>query len=196
MFPASYKEAVPFMFSYSGPQLLVLLLVFFLIARYLFGSFSIWEAVIFFTFIALRSFMEWGLHKYIFNADPLPLTRWRLISPISRMHQIHHEHPYQVEALFFGWKGVLAVVSGSWCALLFIFMDVSMALSGGAAVIINLLLYEWFHLLAHSNIVPRFKPFYEAVSNHRSHHFNDGRGSFSVSSAIADKLLGTFNKAC
>ncbi|MFZ5722960.1 MAG: sterol desaturase family protein [Pseudomonadota bacterium] len=191
-FPENYPEAVRFMFSHAGPGLLLAILISALAARPMLGGISWRDAVIVLLFVGLRGFMEWGLHRYVFNAAPLPLLGVRLHNPISVMHGTHHANPRQAEALFFGWKGVLLVLFLSLLTLLLLFRDVGLAVSGLLAVVVNLLLYEWFHLVAHSSIAPSFPPFRAAVHNHRRHHFVDGDHSFGVTSILADRVLGTY----
>jgi len=191
-FLKDYRSAMGFMFSRSGPIALLLGLLLFSVYRLFLSDPLLIDFVIMAVFIGCRSFVEWGLHMYIFNAAKLPLVGWRLRNPISAMHMEHHKNPSCPEGLFFGWAGVLMVVLLSFSILTLVFGDVRLAASGVIAVIINLLLYEWFHLISHSSISPTSRFFRRAVDNHRRHHSEDGRLSLGVSSILADKLLGTY----
>ena len=151
------------------------------------------DAVVIVVFIGARSLVEWLLHMYVFNASPLPFIGWRFRNPISAMHREHHQDPRHVESLFFGWKGIFFVLLCSLFVLLIVFRDLSLSVSGMVAVTINLLLYEWCHLIAHSNIEPAWLPFKRVVSNHRRHHSVDGGKSMGVTSILADKMFGTYH---
>lgn len=190
--PGSYGEAFLLMFSSAGPQTLLVVTILACVARLSLGAMAIGDGLVFTSFILLRSFMEWALHMYIFNAAPLPLTGWRLRSPISIMHGQHHEDPSRLETLFFGWKGVLFVIAVSFGLLVIVFRNERLAISGISAVAINLLMYEWCHIVAHSKINPENYFFRKVIENHRSHHYVDGAMSMGVSSVLADKVLGTY----
>lgn len=190
--PESYGEAFLAMFSSAGPKTLLAAVVLTCVARLSLGEVAIGDGLVFVSLILLRGFMEWALHMYIFNAAPLPLIGWRLRNPISIMHGQHHEDPGRLETLFFGWKGVLFVIAASFGLLLFVFRDARLAMSGLSAVAINLLMYEWCHIVAHSKIKPENHFFRQVIENHRNHHFVDGAMSMGVSSVLADKVLGTY----
>lgn len=187
-----YRAALSLMLSQSGPVSLCLMLFGLLIARVFLGGISALDVFVLVAFLGLRGFVEWGLHLYIFNASPLPVLGWRLCNPISVMHGHHHANPEKLEMLFFGWKGVVVVVLLSFIVLSLLFDDVGLAVSGVLAAVVNLLLYEWFHLIAHSSISPRSPRFRRCIDNHRRHHYVNGNMSFGVSSIIADKVFKTY----
>ncbi|MDF1637855.1 sterol desaturase family protein [Alcanivorax jadensis] len=190
--PKSYREGVGFMFSHWGPRLLLAFMLSLVLARAVIGEIGFIDCMVIAVFFLFRGFMEWLLHMYIFNASPLPIIGWRLRNPISAMHRVHHCNPKDAESLFFGWKGVFFVLFFSHFFLLILFQNFSLSISGMIAVSINLLFYEWFHLVAHSNIEPSWPPFKRAILNHRRHHFVDGQKSMGVTSILADKLFGTY----
>lgn len=190
--PSSYRAALALMATQGGPWLLVLLLAYCTFIRIILGSFGFFDVLTIMTFIFMRGFMEWALHSYIFNAAPLPWVRWRLRNPISSMHGEHHRNPEKVDALFFGWKGIAAVLAATSVFLFLVFRDMGHVLSSLIAVVINLLMYEWCHVVSHSKITPRFPFFAAVIDNHRKHHHVDGDKHMGVSSVLADKVFGTY----
>lgn len=190
--PSCYREAVALMASQGGPWLLVLTVVGCLLLRASLGGVGLPDALVVLSFVSLRSFMEWALHTYIFNAAPLPWLKWRLRNPISAMHGEHHRDPHKIEALFFGWRGVAAVLAASYLFLFLLFRDGGLALSGLMAVATNLFLYEWCHVVSHSDIAPASPRFAAVIENHRKHHHVDGNRYMGVSSVLADKVFGTY----
>lgn len=140
--------------------------------------------------VGSRSLLEWLGHRYILHARPLRLGRRTLVNPVARMHAEHHGHPEGLDGIFFGARAVVATT-----LLLFattapvLGLRHSLGLVNG--YVAALLIYEWFHLLAHSSIAPRSSWLRHVVAHHRHHHAVDPAACYCVSAIWADRLLGT-----
>lgn len=188
--PTNYKEVAGFMLSHSGPKVALLALILCLI--YMGGHGWHWVDVgIVSSMFFLRGFLEWTFHKYVWHSHPLPLVHWKIKGPIAIMHANHHKNPYASEGLIFGAPGVLAV-----CALItgggfLVLQSFSLGVSFLTGFLLVLMVHEWHHVLAHSNIDPISPLFRRAVMCHRLHHHEDARAYMGVSSVLADKVMGT-----
>lgn len=136
--------------------------------------------------VLLRSFLEWFFHRCIWHVRPA-----RLGNPIAAAHRWHHEHPDDPEGVVFGWQGVLALylLALSVCSPV---TGIPPAVAVADGFMLLLLIYEWFHVLAHSNVAPGSPWLSQIIANHRRHHDGAWDACFGVSSTLADKVLGTW----
>lgn len=188
--PTNYREVAKFMLNHSGPKLALVALFCSLLYRVHHGWGAI-DLVLVSGLVIFRGFLEWIFHKYVWHSHPLPVLGWRIKGPIATMHANHHKSPHASEGLIFGAPGVLGVcvilLAGSWL----VFGSASLGVSVLIGFLAVLMIHEWHHVLAHSNINPVAPVFRKAVMCHRMHHHGDPRECMGVSSVLADKVMGT-----
>lgn len=159
--------------------------------RILSGPLTGWDGLIFSVVFFGRGIIEWLVHTYILHARPLPWLHWRCRSALSRLHTEHHKNPSDITALFFGGKSVLLTTLVMAATFSMIMPRQELAPSLLMVILLNTLLYEWCHMLAHSSITPSSAYFRRIILNHRWHHYRDSQKWLGVSSTLGDKLFGT-----
>lgn len=191
--PDHYPQALVLMMKQSGPWVLLVSIITSLVLRGLYGPPTVWDGVVFSMFFFGRGIIEWLVHTYVLHARPLPWLRWQCRSALSRMHAEHHKHPSDINTLFFGGKSVLLTTLVMAVTFSMIMPRQELALTLLSTILLNTLLYEWCHLLAHSTITPRSGLFRRLILNHRWHHYQDGQKWLGVSSTLGDRLFGTYH---
>ena len=191
--PATYMEVCARLIGSAGPLvalglLLVSSLVVFNAGHGVTLLFSMAVGLI------CRSFLEWLVHRYVWHARPGSLSG-TLFSPIVVLHQQHHRQPDDLDGLMFGAAApcVLFVVPVLPTVIL-PSVPLWWGLCAGAVLMAVLLVYEWFHVLAHSDVQPRSAWLATLVGNHRRHHHGAPDACFGVSGVLADRVLGTAGK--
>lgn len=190
--PDNYRQAVALMLAQGGPWVLISGIVTCALLRSLSGPLTAWDGVIFTAVFFGRGTIEWLIHTYVLHARPLPLVHWQCHSVLSRMHTEHHRHPGDIDTLFFGGKSLLLVTLVMAAAFSILIPRHELALTLLSVILLNTLLYEWCHMLAHSTITPRSAYFRRIILNHRWHHYRDSQKWLGVSSTTGDKLFGTY----
>ena len=184
--PKTMGELNVFFISSPGPAVALLTLIISVFLQWQLGSpwYLLTVAAVF-----GRSLSEWLLHRYVWHVPEIKLASIRISNPIARLHAQHHLNPDEPSGVLFG---------GRMVTLLFILIALSgmafLSFQGTLAALtvasVMLLLYEWCHLLAHSNVVPRSSFLRKLADQHRYHHINQ-ESCFAVSQVWADKLFGT-----
>lgn len=186
--PETMKELNVFFFSSAGPLVALLILIGSLVAQRHFGVPSGYFLVLAIATFG-RSLVEWLLHRYIWHTPAVQIAGLRIVNPIASLHMKHHLDPDNPEGVLFSGKMVffllifVAIFGG-------LFLGIQSALTVLTVASLMLLFYEWFHLLAHSNVEPRFSFLKEAAHQHRHHHIYQ-QECFGVSQLWADRLLRT-----
>lgn len=188
----SRQQLLQLLWQQSGPKVLAAALFVVAVAHQLTVGWGWGDVVIVFSFVLLRSIVEWCIHAYIMHAAPLPLVGWRLKNPIYHMHIYHHKHSDDLDGLFFKGRGVFVLLFISYLVLLPFSLHVANLFVFCFAL--GLLFYEVFHMLSHSDVQLASKKIMSVVMNHRHHHEHSARNYFGVSSLLADKLFKTIAK--
>lgn len=159
--------------------------------KIVFGAWDRLDAGVILAFFLLRGIIEWGIHSWLYHANPLPLVNCRLTSAISEMHFRHHVDPLDLTTLLITWRGVVALFLATFMtsALLFQSLDRAMTMVLGLAVVG--LMIELLHLVCHCRIPHRSRLIRRLVLLHRSHHYRHQNRNFGVSSSLGDILFGT-----
>lgn len=189
--PQNYREVALFMLGHGGPKVAIAAISFCMLARWQLGWHWMDVAVVAAMFF-LRGFLEWVFHRYVWHSHPLPFVGWRIRGPIATMHANHHKNPYASDGLIFGAPGVLLVCSLIVGAGQFV-VGFSLSVSMLLGFLLVLVTHEWHHVIAHSGINPVSPLFRRAVECHRQHHHGSSNACMGVSSALADRLLGTLS---
>lgn len=187
--PSTQGEALRFFLLSPGPVLGLAIFLVCLVARHELGDWQWWEGVVSLLLISTRGVFEWLSHTYLFHERPLPYTRLRIRSPIGVMHRRHHLHPDEASSVLFGGPAVVAAAA-TIAALSFLVTGspaVTLVLVFNGALL--LLLYDYFHLLAHSHVQPQWKWMRKIVDNHRDHHQHPRLDNMGVSSTLGDWLF-------
>lgn len=188
--PATYAELWRFLMAASGPRTTLALGV--LGVAYLAVSGFHWlYLLLILLIVGLRSIVEWFFHRYVWHARPLRIGNRRFQNPVAVMHGRHHKDPFDVTGLLFGGRGVLVVHIVIVAGANWLLGDLGIAVSLATGFLVILFIHEWFHVLCHSQMVPRSKLLARIVDNHRVHHYENPRVCFGVSSLLADTLFGT-----
>jgi len=192
--PISMRELNLFLLSSSGPFVALSIIVFGVAFKIYTGISAVDISIVLVMFFT-RSYVEWFFHRYVWHARSLKIGRYFFQNPIAVMHARHHQNPCDITGLLFGGKGVflafLAIIFSSYMVI----GDIGISMSLAIGFMIILLTYEWFHVLCHSSMAPRLSLLSKIIENHRVHHDENPRVCFSVSSLMADKLLGTTKDA-
>lgn len=144
--------------------------------------------------LVCRSFLEWLVHRYVWHARAGSLVG-AIFSPVIVLHQQHHRDPDDLDGLVFGAGAPCVLFVGPvFLAILVPSVPLWWGLCAGAVLMAVLLVYEWFHVLAHSDVQPRYAWLANLVGNHRRHHRGEPDACYGVSSALADRVLGTAGK--
>jgi MFS family permease len=190
--PDSCAGVMRFMLSHWGPRLYTVLLAGCLALRFHLG-WSWLDVLIIAGLISLRGILEWVLHAYFWHARRLPLLG-RVVNPLTVLHARHHKNPVDTEALLFSGPSVLVVFVLMMLSLTLALPSFSLALTVSIASLAILMIHEFYHVVAHSDIEPRSVLLRPAVLCHRAHHYIDASVCMGVSSILGDKLFGTYRQ--
>ncbi len=188
--PTGYRAVARFLLASGGPRVLLIALVLVALLRACTGAG--WEFVdllLMAALISTRGIFEWLVHAYVLHARPLPLLGICLHSPLSRAHDLHHRSPDRVDGVLFKGRSNMLLVGGMLVVFPLLFGERGLALVFTGTLL--LVVYEVFHVLAHSGTRP--DPGYLAgiVAQHRRHHADNPDAFFGVSSRLGDRLFGT-----
>lgn len=160
--------------------------------KVIFGSWDWIDGTIVIAFFVMRGIIEWGIHSWLYHANPLPLVHWRLASVISDMHYKHHVDPLDLSTLLITWKGVTAVLTVTLMtsSLLLVSVNRGMSMMLGFAIVAFMI--EFLHLICHCRIPHRSLVIKRLVLLHRSHHYKHHERNYGVSSSLGDRLFNTY----
>lgn len=184
-----FSELNGFFLTRGGPAVGILFLVGAIIGQFVLGG-SYITLIAIIASLALRSIVEWCLHKYLWHLKGFKLMGVFLYNPIYRMHLLHHRNPGDISGFLFGPAAVVVFsisLFGAGSLIFDLFAGFTMVMAG----LIMLLFYEWFHLLAHSDIMPKSQWLRKIVVRHRFHHSTDAHKCYCVSQIWADCLMST-----
>jgi hypothetical protein len=192
------REALSVMFADGSPKVLGAGMLAAAAVRSRSGRLGKADAASVATVIALRPFVEWGLHRYVLHGKVLHVSNRSF--DVAAGHRAHHRVPDEVDQVLLGTRyavadgGVLALVVASAGAAIASVVgtdrrQVAATTAGGALG--ALMAYEWVHLLVHTGYRPHTRWLRRLKSHHRLHHFRDETMWLGVTSTLADKVFRT-----
>lgn len=147
-----------------------------------------------FIIILLSPFIEYFSHQYLLHF-PMPKNPKKLkflTSFLENIHYNHHKDPKDVRFIF----------SQPWLTLPVLFFDLTVIYLVTLSVeitsviitfmIFYYLLYEWTHLLAHSNYHPRNRYSSYMKKYHLLHHYKNENYWYGITSPFGDIIFGKY----
>jgi sterol desaturase/sphingolipid hydroxylase (fatty acid hydroxylase superfamily) len=191
--PSKYLEAIRVFYADPGTVLLTFLItIISAIKAIAFGiNFVDFLCLGFLYFI--WCIVEWAIHLYIWHAEPLPLVKKEIKTPGFDWHVNHHKHPWDYSTILFKLSNILIGIPILFIVLLLILPSTGLAMTILVCAMLMILLHEWYHFLAHTNINPVFAPVKNAIECHRKHHYEDPNRWMGVCATFPDKLFGTYS---
>lgn len=180
----SWRAAASFFLTAPGPVTLLLFAVIMGACSILVRRWTPLDFLFALFVVAGWELLEQFIHRYFMHAAPFPGTGMVIRSPLHSSHQEHHRDPDALATVLFGpVNALLAVVAVSGVAALLLR---DLAAFFGFSMLLSLMLvrYDWFHLLAHSEVVPASAWMRRVLEAHRQHHNGQGASHFSVSGFI------------
>ncbi|MFI2229814.1 sterol desaturase family protein [Nocardia testacea] len=176
-----------------SPWVIAALLVTAATTRILIGDWQLADALIPVLVVAAFPFVEWIIHVCVLHWRPRTLGRWRIDSLLARKHREHHADPRIRELIFIPWQTFLWLLPALVAIALLAFGRPGPGLTFLTTVGVLGLVYEWTHLLVHTDYQPRGALLRAVRRNHRLHHFKNEHYWFAVTTAgTADRVLGTY----
>lgn len=191
--PKTYTEFLVFLFSGTGVWAMLLGLI---VPLFMKAALDLWawtDAVVLVCFVLFRGIFEWLIHYYLYHAEPLPIFGLRLESPVSKAHLDHHARPHDIDTLLITWKGVVAVLVGTFFVM-YLLWGLGPALMAVTCFALIGLFIEVVHLLCHCQIPHRNRYINNIVMLHRAHHWQVEDSLYGVSSSLGDRLFGTYKE--
>lgn len=155
------------------------------------GNFTVLDAIVAASLVALHPLTEWIIHVCILHLRPRRVGPWLLDTRAGHDHRLHHADPHDPRYWFIP-------LSSSLVGLVVISVVArALAPTPGVAVTVMLtattlaLVYEWTHYLCHTSYRPRGRWLRRRQRLHRLHHFKSEHYWFGVTMHAADWVLGT-----
>jgi sterol desaturase/sphingolipid hydroxylase (fatty acid hydroxylase superfamily) len=146
---------------------------------------------IFLVVIALSPFIEYFAHVYILHAP------YKVNSPIRNdflddIHREHHKRPRDMSHLWGDMRLVCTSIITITILTAIIFRDSDIIIMVQMSCIIYYLIYEWFHLVAHTDLKPLTRYGKYMKNFHLWHHYKNDSYWYGITSPIGDILFGKF----
>jgi hypothetical protein len=134
-------------------------------------------------------FIEYIVHTRVLHF-PRSRTSERVNKFLDDIHHEHHRRPSDLDHVF----GDVRLVAGT---LLVTFIPALLVSTGCAFMLAWVLLtyyliYEWFHLTAHTGRVPKTRYGKYMKKYHLRHHFQNDSYWYGITSPIGDMVFGKF----
>ncbi|MGW5382230.1 sterol desaturase family protein [Nocardia sp. NPDC003963] len=162
-------------------------------ARILVGDWQLTDLLVPVALLAAFPFVEWVIHVCVLHWRPRTVGHWRIDSLLARKHREHHADPRVRELVFIPWQTFLWLLPALVAIAFLAFGRPGLGLTFLTGVAALGLIYEWTHLLVHTDYQPRGALLRAVRRNHRLHHFKNEHYWFAVTTAgTADRILGTY----
>lgn len=150
--------------------------------------------------LAISPFTEWLIHRFFLHLKPVPWKGKRVEISAARRHRHHHQSPGLLREVLLKPVEISAFIPMIAISMLVIARPLYL-ISGGLFVPIwltttltsylLLALYEWTHLLIHTQYKPQGKIYGSCYKSHRLHHFRNEYYWLGVTTNLADRVLRT-----
>lgn len=193
--PVTYVQLLRFLFAGSGIWAMLGCVGAAVFYKTMFGEWSWIDFAIIAAFYALRGFIEWGIHVYLYHGHPLPFVGRGIKGEVVTAHLAHHQDPFELSTLLITWRGVLVLLIGTFFLASAVFASLDMGASFMLGFALAGMIIEVVHLICHSRIPHRSALMRRIVALHRRHHHENGNAFYGVSSSLGDLALGTYDKS-
>jgi sterol desaturase/sphingolipid hydroxylase (fatty acid hydroxylase superfamily) len=136
--------------------------------------------IVFCVGLAGWTFIEYLLHRLIFHHAPI----------LAQMHERHHNSPNDLIGTPAWASALIALVVVAAPAVALLGFDVGTAVIAG--MVTGYLWYVFIHYAAHHWRPSRGSYLYRTRLHHARHHFTSQAGNFGVTTAVWDRIFGTF----
>lgn len=191
----SWGRLFAFLFSGSGVWAIMAWAAAALLYKSLWGNWDKLDFMIITGFFVFRGLIEWGIHSWLYHANPLPVIGKRLKSVISEMHFKHHTDPLDLSTLLITWKGITAVMTTTLLGSSLLFWSINRGMTMMMGFTIAAFIIEFLHLICHCRIQHKSAFIKNLVTLHRSHHYKYQNKNYGVSSSLGDHLFRTYKKS-
>jgi hypothetical protein len=171
---------------HRSPQLLVGEVAVLLVARFLWTSWSLADAVVVAALVAFNPFSEWLIHVYLLHCPADGSRRDRLA---GYSHRRHHEDPRDLRFQFIHPAVILGALPLN--ALILLGFRRPAAVTAVLTIAALTLTYEWVHFLIHTDYAPQHALYRRLHRAHRLHHFRNEKYWLGVATRFGDRVLGT-----
>lgn len=163
-----------------------------LLYKSLWGSWDVYDIAIILAFFFFRGLIEWGIHSWLYHANPLPVIGKRLTSVVSEMHFKHHLDPLDISTLLITWRGISAVMTTTLLGSSIVLLSINRGMTMMLGFCIAAFMIEFLHLICHCRIPHKSPLIKRLVILHRSHHYKHQSKNYGVSSSLGDYLFRTY----
>lgn len=183
-----------------GPRVIAVGLVLIVVARLSLGQWSWRDAVIVVNVAAISPFTEWLIHRFFLHLRPVQWRGRRIEMSSARRHRHHHQSPGLLREVLLKPIELTAFLPMILGTMAVIALPIHLIFGGpfgpiwltATVVAYGLLgLYEWTHLLIHTQYVPKSAIYKSCYRSHRLHHFRNENYWLGVTTNLADRVLRT-----
>lgn len=194
------REAWSLIIRQPAPRLVAMAFAVMVGVRFAVGDWSWRDAIILVNVAAISPFSEWLLHRYFLHLKAVPWRGRRVELSSARRHRHHHQSPGLLREVLLKPVEITAFLPMILATMALIALPIHL-IFGGAFVPIWLTatlvsyfllgLYEWTHLLIHTQYQPKGRIYRSCHKSHRLHHFRNENYWLGVTTNIADRFLKT-----
>lgn len=153
------------------------------------GLSAAYLAMLYLSGIGLWTFLEYGLHRFLFHLD-YHLPQYQIVYAIHFMlHGVHHFLPMDRHRLVMPPLVALMFAVPLFFLFQLIFYDWYVATGVYAGSHLGYIIYDCTHYFLHHNQFPEFM--IEAKKAHIDHHYKDYEMGFGVTTRFWDRVFGT-----
>ena len=193
-------EARTLFLKTTAPRLIVGAIVATLAARVYLGGLSYRDGILVANVLASSPFTEWLIHRYFLHLKPVPWQGKRVEISSARRHRHHHQSPGLLREVLLKPVEVSTFIPLIAVSMLAVTAPVFLIFGGAFLPLwltttltsyVLLALYEWTHLLIHTQYQPKGAVYRSCWRSHRLHHFRNENYWLGVTTNLADRVLGT-----
>lgn len=186
--------------SQAAPRIVVVAILAVFVLRAVIGRWSLRDLGVVLTVAAVSPFSEWLIHRFFLHLKPVPWKGQRVEMSSARRHRHHHQSPGLLREVLLKPVEILSFLPMIAIDMTLLALPVFLIFGGAfvplwiTAVVtayVLLGLYEWTHLLIHTQYVPRSAIYKSCYRSHRLHHFRNENYWLGVTTNIADRFLRT-----
>lgn len=160
-------------------------------ARLAAGPFGPLDAVAVGAAIGVWPIQEWVAHKYLLHLKPTTVLGRSFDPYFARKHRDHHVTPRDVDLTLLPLRVILGAAPFTGGVWLGVFGARRAALTAMATYSTMALVYEWTHLLVHTDYRPTSELAKTVRRNHRLHHFRNENYWLAFTMPVVDTVFGT-----
>ena len=196
----SLREAWGLIIRQPAPRIIAVGLAVAIALRFSIGTWSWRDAIIVANVLAISPFTEWLIHRFFLHLRPIPWRGKRVEMSSARRHRHHHQSPGLLREVLLKPVEISVFMPMILVTMVLVVLPVHLIFGGPflpvwltATVVSYVLLglYEWTHLLIHTQYVPKSAIYKSCYRSHRLHHFRNENYWLGVTTNLADRVLRT-----